>query len=79
MPTIILHLQNEDPVMGEIDDLPSVTQTLLIIKNPRRKDGKDVPNLEADVTTLIYPISRMTFLEIMPQAEDDEIIGFVRE
>jgi hypothetical protein len=79
MPTVILHLPNDDPIMGEIEDLPDMSHHLLILKNPRRKDGKDLPNLEADVTTIIYPIVRLTYIEVMPQAEDDEIIGFVRE
>ncbi len=79
MPTVIIHLQNEDPILGEIDSLPTPTDTLIILKSPRMKDGKDLRNLEANVTTAIWPISRVSFIEVLPSGEEEEIITFVRE
>jgi hypothetical protein len=69
---------NEDPVLGEIDDLPTMSDTLMLVRSPRRKDGKDLPYLEANVTSAIYPTSRISFIEILPGSEE-EIISFVRE
>jgi len=69
---------NEDPVVGEIDKLPNAVDTVITLKNPRRKDGKDLIFLEANVTTAIWPISRLVLIEILPSTEE-EIIGFVRE
>ncbi len=79
MPTVLLHIQNEDPVLGEVDQLPSPGDLLVVIKNPRRKDGKDLHYLEASVTTVVWPISRMNFIEIMPSEQEEEIISFIRE
>ncbi len=79
MPTIVLHVQNDDPVMGEVDNLPVSTDSLIIVKNPRRKDGKDLYYLDANVTTAMWPVARVNFIEIMPTAEEEQIIGFVRE
>lgn len=79
MPTLLVHILNDDPVMGEVDDLPNPTDQILVIKNPRRKDGKDLPYVEANVTTLIWPLTRVTFIEVMPSGEEEEIITFVRE
>ncbi len=79
MPTVIVHMMNEDPVIGEIDALPSPQDNLLIVKNPRQKDGKDLRNLEANVTVAIWPISRISVIEVMPSGEEEEIISFVRE
>ena len=79
MPSVIIHLQNEDPILGEIDSLPTPTDTLIILKSPRMKDGKDLRNLEANVTTAIWPISRVSFIEVLPSGEEEEIITFVRE
>ncbi len=79
MPSVIIHLQNEDPILGEIDTLPTATDTLIILKSPRMKDGKDLRNLEANVTMAIWPISRVSFIEILPSGEEEEIITFVRE
>jgi hypothetical protein len=79
MHTILIHIMNEDPVMGEIDALPEGQDTVLIVKNPRRRDGKDLSNLEQDVSTVIWPLARINFIEVMPTGEDEEIITSYRE
>jgi len=80
MPTIIVHVQNEEPVLGEIDQMITPQDSLLILKNPRRKDGKDIAFLDGNVSTVIWPYNRITFIEIIPGAdEEEEIISFVRE
>jgi hypothetical protein len=77
--TIMLHIQNEDPVVGEVEQLPAVTDTLIILSNPRRLDGKDLHYLAENVTVVTWPVHRLNFIEIMPSKDDEEIIGFVRE
>ena len=79
MHSILVHIQNEDPVLGEIEELPAPTDLMITLKNPRRKDGKDLHYLEANVTTVVWPVWRINFIEIIPSGEEDEIIGFVRE
>jgi len=79
MPLVLIHIQSEDPVLGEIDTLPSPTDTILTIRNPRRRDGKDITYIDASVTTVLWPIARINFIEIMPGEEEEEIITFVRE
>jgi hypothetical protein len=79
MPTLLVHVTNDDPLMGEVDNLPNPTDQFLVLKNPRRKDGKDLTFIEANVTTLIWPFLRITFIEVMPSGEEEEIITFVRE
>jgi hypothetical protein len=79
MPTVLIHIANEDPVLGEVDQLPAVTDTNILVKNPRRRDGKDLPNLLANVTQVIWPMVRVGFIEIVPGGEEEQIIGFVRE
>ncbi len=79
MPTVIIHMMNEDPVLGEIEALPGPQDNLIILKNPRQRDGKDLRNLEMNVTVAIWPISRISMIEVMPSGEEEEIITFVRE
>ncbi len=79
MPMILLHLMGEDAVMGEIEEIPSTTATTLLVKNPRKRDGKDLQFLEANVTTVVWPMTRVNFIEILPTGEEEEVIGFVRE
>jgi hypothetical protein len=79
MQQIILHMLNEDPVVCDVDELPQKNDTILLVHNPRRRDGKDLNYLETNVNTVIWPIARVSFIEVMPGAEDEKIVSFVRE
>mgnify|MGYP000429719980 CR=1 FL=1 len=79
MPTVLIHVMNDDPILGEVDALPGAQDNMLILKNPRRRDGKDLPNLEMNVSTVIWPMLRINFIEVMPTGEEEEIITFIRE
>ena len=79
MPTVLIHLNNEDAVLAEIDALPAATDTLVVVKNPRRRDGKDLIYLDQNVTTVMFPVYRINFIEIIPTGEEEEIIGHFRE
>lgn len=78
MPTVIVHLTNEDPVQGEVEKLPGPTDSLITVKNPRRRDGKDLPYLEPSVTQVMWAIHRINFIEVIPSGDEEEIISFVR-
>jgi hypothetical protein len=77
--TVVIHITNEDPIVGEIDELPASSDNILTVHNPRRRDGKDVNYLSNDVVTVIWPISQVSFVEIIPSEGEERIIGFVRE
>ncbi len=79
MPSIIMHIYNEDPVLGEIDELPKSDDTMLVVKNPRRRDGKDLQYLDVNVNKTIWPLSRISFIEVLPSGKEEEIITVVRE
>lgn len=77
--TLIIHVMNEEPVVGEVEELPASGDNLIAVRNPRRLDGKDIPYLADNVTTVYWPVSRINFVEIISGREEEEIIGFVRE
>ncbi len=77
--TVVLHIQNSDPVVGEVDNIPSPIDHLIVIANPRRLDGKEVPYLSENADTVLWPVERLNFIEILSGNEEEEIIGFVRE
>ncbi len=77
--TVIVHIANEAPIVGELDELPNPTDQILVLKNPRQRDGKDISNLQEGVSTVIWSLSRINFIEVMPTEGEEEIIGFVRE
>ena len=77
---VILHILNSEPILGEIDELPAPTDNILMVHNPRHTDGKDITYIQDDVTTVIWPIEKINFIEIMAgEEEEEDIIGFVRE
>ncbi len=79
MPSVIIHIQNEDPILGELDDIPSPSDQMIVVKNPRRRDGKDIPYLDGNVMTVLWPVNRINFIEILPSEDEEGIITFVRE
>jgi hypothetical protein len=79
MPTIILHVNNEEAVVGEVDTLPEANATILTVKNPRRRGDKELPYLEQSVSTVIWPMHRLNYIEVLPSGEEEDIVTFVRE
>jgi hypothetical protein len=77
--SIVLHVSGEPSIIGEVDELPNLTDTLIIVNNPRLKDGKDLHYLENNVVKVIWPIDKISLIEIMGAEDEDHIIGFVRE
>ncbi len=77
--TLILHVQNADPVVGEVDELPGPGDSLVAVHNPRRLDGKDLHYLAENVVTVYWPVERLNFIEVLVGKEEEDIIGFVRE
>jgi len=77
--TVVIHILNEDPVVGDLDELPAPADSIITIHNPRRRDGKDVHYLSNDVVTVIWPINQISFIEVIPSEGEERIIGFVRE
>jgi hypothetical protein len=72
-------MASEDAIVGEVEELPQKSDTLIFIKNPRRKDGKDLPYLDQNVTQVVFPIHKITLIEVIPGSEEEPIISFVRE
>lgn len=77
--TVLVHVSNEDPVVGEMEELPAPTDLSITVNNPRLRDGKDLPYLEGSVVTVIWPMHRINFIEVIPSADEEQLIGFVRE
>jgi hypothetical protein len=79
MQSVIIHILNEDPIVGEVEELPSPTDSNISVRNPRRRDGKDLGYIDTEVSQVIWPINRVMFIEVLPGEEDEEVITFVRE
>ncbi len=76
---IVVHVSGEIPIFGEVEELPKPSDTMVVVNNPRSREGKDLHYLQADVVQVIWPISKLNFIEVMPSEDEEQIIGFVRE
>ena len=77
--SVILHIAGEPSILGEVDELLKPADNLVIISNPRLRDGKDIHYLEHNVVKVMWPVSRITLIEIMESEDEEHLIGFVRE
>jgi len=77
--SIILHLAGESAIIGEVEELPKNTDTIITVNNPRLRDGKDLHYIEANVVKVIWPLSKVTLIEVLESQEEENLIGFVRE
>lgn len=77
--TLFVHMIGEEPFLLEVEDLPNPTDTLIIGKHPRRRDNKNVPYILEEVTTVVFPLARINFLEVMPSGEEEDIFKPFRE
>ena len=77
--TVIVHIVGEDPVVAEMDQEPQPSDNFIQVTNMRKRDGKEVHYLSPGVQSIIFPWSRITFLEIMVDEEErGKVIDFFR-
>lgn len=77
--SVILHVSGEASVLGEIEELPKPTDTIITLTNPRLRDGKDIHYLEQNVVKVIWPLAKITLIEVLESEDEENLIGFVRE
>ena len=77
--SVIIHFLDNDPIVGEVDELPNPSDQFMIVHNSRRRDGKAIPNLNDAVQTVLYPWHRISHVQLLPIADTENIIGHVRE
>ncbi len=76
---VIIHIANEEAVVAEMEKVPTPNDTCVVALNPRARDGKDLRYLAQNVTQVVWPMNRITFVEILPSGDDEKIVSFVRE
>jgi hypothetical protein len=79
MQTIYVHIANEEAFIAEVEELPDPKDAFVACMNPRKRDGKDLHYVLAEVSLILVPWHRINFIEVMPSGEDEEVFTFVRE
>jgi len=77
--TVLIHVMNEDAVIGEMEELPDPNDQFLIVRAPRLRDGREVPYFLAETNQAIYPWHRVHSVEILPKEGEEQIVTFIRE
>jgi hypothetical protein len=77
--SVLIHLVNEEAVLGEMEELPASTANFITVANPRKRDGKDLAFIQANVTTVMWATHRVTYIEVVPGEAEEKLVTFVRE
>jgi hypothetical protein len=76
----ILHVPGEEAILCEVAQLPKPTDNFIIVFNPRRKDGKRIPTMDDNASSVVYPWSRISYIEFFEETSQREnVVGFFRE
>ncbi len=88
--SVVVHMHGEDAFVGEIDELPDPSHNYILLRNIRKRDGKDLAYVTVGATAFLFPWHRITFLETMDDvptaagasangASATQILGFFRD
>ncbi len=69
MITLLLHIANSEPVKIDVEELPDPSSIMILGKNPRDRKDKEVEWLDEGVTTVIFPWSRISLIQILPDPD----------
>ena len=76
----ILHIHGEESILCEIEAVPQPTDNFIVIYNPTRKDGKPISTLEDNVSSVLYPWTRVAYVEMFEErSQRENVVGFFRE
>ena len=71
MITLLLHLNNAEPLKLDVEEMPQASDNFIIGKNARDRTEKEAPFLDDGVTTIMMPTWRITLIQVLPSAEDE--------
>lgn len=79
MPSLILHIANQEPVIVDVEEVPKATDTMVIGNNPRDRKEEYVDWVEDNVVTVAIPIWRINYFEVLPESDDEDFVTFYRD
>ena len=47
------------------------TDTIITVSNPRLRDGKDIHYLEHNVVKVMWPVNKITLIEVLESEEEE--------
>jgi hypothetical protein len=77
--TVLIHILNEESVVGEVERLPEPADQVVVVHNVRYRDGREVSYVLPETDTVVYPWERIHCMEILPSETEEEVVTFIRE
>ncbi|MGQ9908834.1 MAG: hypothetical protein ACUVS2_08370 [Candidatus Flexifilum sp.] len=71
MYTLLVHINNSEPVKIDVEELPQPSDSVIVGKNPREKTDRELNWLEEGVVTIYLPWWRITFVEVLPSPSEE--------
>lgn len=71
---IIAHLAGEEPIEGEIDELPAPTATFIAIKNPHKRGNQELDWLDHRTAALLVSLAHLVSIEIAASRDTEDLI-----
>jgi hypothetical protein len=71
MITIVVHINNAEPVKLDVEELPKVTDNCIVGRNPRLKNDKEIDWVDEGVTQVIFPWHRINYIQVWPTGEEE--------
>jgi len=67
---VILHVLNQDAIVGEMDKLPDPKDSFVSISNPRKMDNRPVTFIDKRAKVIMFPWNQIFFIEVMESEEE---------
>jgi hypothetical protein len=67
---VIVHLQNEQPLLADLPALPNAGDSCLVCTNLRSMDGKPPVFVGSSDSTFVFPLGHVRFIEIRAASID---------
>ncbi|NWJ48362.1 MAG: hypothetical protein HXX08_21100 [Chloroflexi bacterium] len=70
MAIVILHVLNQDAIVGEMEKLPDPKDSFVSISNPRKMDNRPVTFIDKRARVIMFPWNQIFFIEVMESEEE---------
>lgn len=67
---VIVHVVNEEAFVAEMEEMPPQGASFIVIANPRSRENKTLQWAINGAIRFIFPLSRISFIEIMMSEAD---------
>lgn len=71
MISLLLHISNSEPIKVDVEEMPHPQDQVIVGKNPRERSDKELEIFDEGVTTVIFPLWRINYVQVLPSPEDE--------